>query len=161
MSNRFENDLSWLAELIAPVYSAMRESGVRREVLISQLAKEDEVFNRLCTQYGNLVKVANQHGVGASEIVERFGERSATQIEPQGRRLSNKELMLEIAGFIRESGRAVTLDEIMFFIEKVGIYMPGKSPRSNVQAYVSRSHLFKPIAKGVYALNQELLELGR
>ena len=164
-SGPLSHELSWLGDLLVPVVENLRTAETRYAEAMkeAEAAKAKEAIFR--SQLENLLGLAGSNKLSPEDVIAyceavlRYRAYQAS-LPPEAfgkRRVSNAELMVIIARAIRQAGTPLDLEEIMRELEAQRIFLPGKDPRSNLLAYISRSPLVKTVKKGLYTFVPELL----
>lgn len=158
----------WLADLLFPVYEKMRQAQGAHEAAVRQAKTAKERFDFHQSQFGSLLLMAETQNLTRDdverfcrEMLERKMHEASLPPEAFGmRRVSNNELMLIIGRSIRRAGRPLDIEEILTAIESEKVYLPGKEPRKNLLAYISRSPLIITVKRGLYGYDPELLAVA-
>ncbi|MNY51641.1 hypothetical protein D3C86_1872480 [compost metagenome] len=66
--------------------------------------------------------------------------------------------MVLIGQAIRRTGHPMNIDQILAALEEEDIHLPGKDPRKNLLAYLSRSPIIRSTKKGWYTFNPNVLD---
>lgn len=156
----------WLAEMVVPVYEKLVQATEAHENARRQMeaAAEREVVHK--AQFGQLVGLAAPLGV-TPEQVETFCRRVIAEKrfldsqppEERGlKRVANAELMVMVGRILRAAGTTLDVDEIVRALTVEKVYMPGKDPRKNLMAYLSRCPFIVTPRRGWYWYDAALLQ---
>lgn len=156
----------WLAEMVVPVFEKMVHATEAHENARRQMEAAAERESVHKAQFGQLVGLAAPLGI-TPEQVEDFclhaiaEKRFLASQPPEERglkRVPNAELMVMVGKTIRAAGTALDVDEIVRALIQEKVYMPGKDPRKNLLAYLSRCPFIVSPRRGLYWYNAALLE---
>lgn len=160
------NDQPWLAGLLVPIFGDLQSARADLQAALKQAEEARTRAEYLTAQYENLRHMAEPLGYTPEQVdafcmaewQRRVHEASLPPEALGKRRVSNYELMVLVGQAIRNSGHPLNIDQIMAALEQEDIYLPGKEPRKNLLAYLSRSPIIRSTKKGWYTFDPSLLE---
>ena len=164
-ASRLDQELSWLGSLITPVYEQMTDARVTYERAMKEAEAAKAKLDLTTSQFENLLTLASTNGLSRAAVEEYCQAAHTRKVQEASlppeyfgkRRVRNLELMVVIARAIKAAGAPLGIDDILDVIERERIFLPGKEPRANLLAYISRSPLIQTVKRGLYNYNPELL----